>query len=106
MTLGDRSGIAIVEVCGELDIHTAPQLEAVAIPAVTPGSWVIIDGKALEFTDSTGLSLFVKVHKRAVDAGGRLDLVLNPKVTRVVELAGLMGILNVHDSLDDAIQAG
>lgn len=106
VALDDRAGIVIVRVRGELDIHTAPELEAAVMPAVMPGARVIIDGQELEFTDSTGLSLFVKAHKRAADTGGRLDLVLvAPRVIRVVSMAGLMDILNVHGSLDDAIQA-
>jgi len=106
VTLTEHGGIPIVRVGGELDIHTAPQLEAVVIPAITPQARLIIDGEALGFADSTGLSLFIKAHKRAADAGGRLDLVLPPEVRRVVDMAGLTDVLNVHESLQDAIEAG
>lgn len=105
--LVEHGGIAVVQAHGELDISTVPRLEAVLLPAVDQGGRVILEGAGLSFVDSTGVSLLLKAHKSAIDALGRLDLVLTSEaVIRVLKLAGLMDILNVHASLDDARRAG
>ena len=105
--LVEQGGIAVVQSYGELDIATVPQLEAVLIPAVDQGGRVILEGAGLSFIDSTGVSLLLKVHRNAIDALGRLDIVLTAEaVIRVLTLAGLMDILNVHASLDEARRAG
>lgn len=105
--LAGQDGIALVQVAGELDIQTVPQLASVLMPAVADGGRVILEGSGVSFADSTGASLLLKAHKDAIDAAGRLDLVLTADaVVRVLTLAGLMEILNVHASLDEARRAG
>ncbi len=100
------AGVAVIGASGELDIGSVPILEAVLAPAVSEGGQVILDGTDLKFTDSTGVTLFVRAHRDAMEAGGRLDLVLVEKaVLRVLELAGLIGVLNVHASVDLARRA-
>lgn len=99
-------GVAVIGASGELDIGSVPILEGVLAPAVSAGGQVILDGTELMFTDSTGVTLFVRAHRDAMEAGGRLDLVLVEKaVLRVLELAGLIGVLNVHASVDLARRA-
>lgn len=100
-------GVAVVRVSGELDIQTVPALEAVLMPAAGLGGQVIVDASALTFADSTGISLFVRAHRDAQAAAGRLDLVVTESaVRRVLDLSGLIGILNVHDTLDQARRSG
>lgn len=104
--LAGQDDIAVVQAYGELDISTVPQLAALLIPAVAAGGRVILEGEGLSFVDSTGASLLLKAHRDAIDAAGRLDLVLMAEaVIRVLNLAGLIDILNVHPSLEAARRA-
>jgi len=104
--LAEQDGIAVVQAHGELDISTVPQLAALLEPAVRAGGRVILEGEGLAFVDSTGATLLLRSHKEAIDASGRLDLVLTAEaVLRVLTLAGLIDILNVHPSLEAARRA-
>jgi anti-sigma B factor antagonist len=99
--------IRVIQAKGELDIATVPYLEEVLVPAVAAGGRVILDGTDVTFTDSTGVSLLVKAHKTALDASGRLDLVLvAPAVLKVLDMSGLIEILNIHPTVEQARQAG
>jgi len=102
-----QGNVAVIEVWGELDIQSVPLLEAVLVPVAGRGGQVILDGTGLTFTDSTGVSLFLRTHRDAMDASGRFDLVVvEPIVLRVLELSGLIGVLNIHETVAQARQVG
>lgn len=83
-------GPGLIEVVGELDIRTCQQLEQVAGPAVDTGDLVVLELSRLTFCDSTGLAVFVRLHKRAQAAGGAL--VARAPVPRVANLFTVTGL--------------
>ena len=95
-------GHALVILTGELDVSTAGGLyEELATLTREGVIHVALDLTALEFIDSTGISVIITEHKRAASAGGEL-IILTPhhNVRRVFEVAGLMDVLDVlpHDA--------
>jgi anti-anti-sigma factor len=96
------TGYALVILTGELDVSTAGGLyEDLATLTREGVIHVALDLTALEFIDSTGISVIIAEHKRTAAAGGDL-IILTPhhNVRRVFEVAGLMDVLNVlpHDA--------
>jgi len=84
-----RAG-GLVEVSGELDIRTCERLERIVGAVADQGERVVLDLSALTFCDSTGLAVFVRLHKRAQAAGGVLVLRSPlPRVANVLTLTGL-----------------
>ncbi|RYG63980.1 anti-sigma factor antagonist [bacterium] len=101
-------GIAtVVEVGGEIDLHSAPQLRAEllkAVEAVTPR--VVIDLGEVTFIDSTGIGVLVGALKRAREKGGALNFCgIQSRVKRVFEITGLMSALPLFESREAATQA-
>jgi anti-sigma B factor antagonist len=95
---GDR---LVVTVLGELDLATAPELEEVLLPQLKAGGQVVLDLRALEFMDSTGVRVIVSAHVAGQESGGALTLVrTDPEgpVGRVLEISGLDGILEFVES--------
>jgi anti-sigma B factor antagonist len=79
-----------LELAGELDAHSAPQL-AEWLAELPPGdSDVVLDIERVEFMDSSGLRVVIDVHQRALDANRRLVL-RHPTsaVQRLLEISGL-----------------
>lgn len=113
MSLGVSSeavpGGWLVEVSGEVDLHTAPQLQAVLtglVEPARPGESVVVDLTGVAFMDSTGLGELVAAHKALQRRGDRLHLaVSNARVTRLLSLSGLDGVLDVHPSQPEALAA-
>lgn len=80
---------------GDLDAHTASQLEA-ALEDVDPSTTrVVLDMGGLEFIDSAGLGVIIR-HDQQRDSGGLVLSNVNERVLKVMEYAGLVGHLTIE----------
>jgi anti-sigma B factor antagonist len=85
-------GRLYVTVAGEVDLHTAPQLERALSQ---PARELVVDLVDCEFIDSTGLAVLIEARGR-VD---RLTLIApGVEVRRILEISGLDQIIPVHGS--------
>jgi anti-sigma B factor antagonist len=101
-----RSDDAVtVEVVGEVDMATAPELGS-KIESVGGGTrLVVVDLRQVGFLDSSGLNTLV-VSQRALTARGIGFRVVSPSdhvVRQVFEITQLTEPLNVVESVDDAL---
>jgi anti-anti-sigma factor len=98
---GDRA--VLIGVSGELDLASSPALEQELDRHMSSGTeLVIVDLRELEFMDSTGLSVLVRAHQRAIDAGQRFAVVRGPQqVQRLLSLTGVADRLTLVDSPDE-----
>ena len=81
-TLTSESGPRVeIAIQGELDLATAPQLEAEfeRIGALDGVELVVLDLRSLAFLDSTGLEAIVKFETRSRAAGVEFALVRGPR---------------------------
>jgi anti-sigma B factor antagonist len=94
-TTGD--GVATVELEGELDIASAPVLDATLADVERGGeSTLTLDLARVRFMDSTGLRALLSARRRAESAGRRLLLAnLSPDVERVMDVTGVRTIFDV-----------
>jgi anti-anti-sigma factor len=103
-----EDGVRIISVQGELDLDTAPELEAPLDDAVAAGKGsILIDLAGCEFIDSTGIAVIVRAWQRVgkVD-GGRADLVLccsNDQVDRLLKITGVETSISIHPNRDSAL---
>lgn len=108
--MGDlEHGVRTISVRGELDLSTAPDLEAPLEQALESGEGsVLIDLSQCEFIDSTGIALIVRAWQRLDSGENGRNLVLcsqNDQVRRVLEITGLELSIPVHQTRDEAISA-
>jgi anti-anti-sigma factor len=86
---------AIVQASGELDVASAPQLRA-SLVALDQGA-VILDMAAVTFMDSSGISVLLGAHQRAVDLGHQLTVRSpSPQVTKVLAITGVDEVLTIE----------
>jgi anti-sigma B factor antagonist len=99
---GDRT---VVEVGGEIDVYTAPQLRGALNDAVADGArHLVVDMTGTEFLDSTGLGVLVGGLKRVRTMDGDLELVCSSeKILKVFRITGLTKVFTIHASLADAL---
>ncbi len=76
---------------GEVDPHTAPELEQVLEALVADGHRTIhLDCRSLAFIDSSGLRVLVDIHRRLDGAPGALVVHhASPTLRRLLEVTGL-----------------
>ena len=99
--------VPVVRVVGEVDLATAPELQARLAELPADGGTVIIDLSEVTFLDSTGLSVLVAGWKRLSEGGDKASfrLVVNrPAIHRVLEVTGLTHVFDVFATLEEAIK--
>jgi anti-sigma B factor antagonist len=84
----------VIHVTGDLDLMTAPELQACAESVVARAAEILIDLSGVQYLDSSGLSALIRVQRTAQQAGGSaLVSAASPTAERVIETAGLREIL-------------
>jgi anti-sigma B factor antagonist len=100
ISISDRDGRAVVVIRGELDLATAPELEAAIQGRLDDGQDVVVDLRELDFMDSTGLRVLVSAHAR-VEGTEQRFLIVRPlpgaPIERILAVAGVEQVLDVVD---------
>jgi anti-anti-sigma factor len=107
-----EDGVRVIAIRGELDLSTAPSLEAPLEDAIAAGdASVLIDLSECEFIDSTGIALIVRAWQRLDrnsdgDGSGRVVICSgNDQVRRVLDITGLELSIPLHGTREDALAA-
>jgi anti-sigma B factor antagonist len=104
----DGPDLGWVHVAGELDLATTRQLERALRESQLQARLVVLDLRALAFTDSSGVHAIVDASVRARRAARRLVLVRGiPKVDNVFTLTGRADDIEIIDlySVEPPVQA-
>ncbi len=90
-----------------MDYLAAEQFDVVVADAIASASLpLIVDLRAVAFIDSAGLTRLIKAHRAVSERGDSLGIVASTGIVRrVLDIAGLSGVLRVYDDLDSAIAA-
>lgn len=98
---------SVIEVGGDLDLSTAPQLKWMLVDALDEGhTQLVLDLTDTTFMDSTALGVLVGV-SRSLGAGGTLAIVCaNAKLLKIFELSGMDGVFAIYPTLDHALADG
>lgn len=101
----NNGDIQILDLRGELDAHTASELEA-AIQKCQNGSsyQIIINGSNLAYISSAGLGVFMAYIEEVRENGGDIKIAaLQEKVFNVFDLLGFPMLFDILDSEDEAV---
>jgi anti-sigma B factor antagonist len=103
--LDDRT--LVIAITGEIHVSTAPRFSLLLDDAIGRGKTaVVLDLSAVEFIDSTGLSVLLNGLRRVNRQRGRMALVVtNPTVLRLFEITHLDSTFDIHSSRDGALSA-
>ena len=98
-------GVGLVEVAGEVDMHTAQELgEVLAAAVASRPRRLIADLSAVGFIDSIGLSALVRSARSLQADGGSFEIVCAVKsLLEVFEIAGLTDVLTFHETREEAL---
>ena len=104
VAVGGDGACAIVNVRGELDIATAPQLvDALEAASRQSDGRVVVNLLATTFIDSTGLTTLFRAHRSFEERGDEAFSIVcgpdNVEVRRVIDLMGFDQVFLIHESL-------
>ncbi|HHW06555.1 MAG TPA: anti-sigma F factor antagonist [Clostridia bacterium] len=97
----------VVKVKGELDLLTAETFRNLVERAINREKTqnLILDMEQVDFIDSSGLGVILGRYRRIREQGGNMAIVgVKPHVKRILELAGIMGIVKVYQQTEQALQ--
>jgi len=100
-----RPGITLLQVSGEHDLYTAPDLRDRLKAALSEGA-VIVDMSEATFVDSSILGALLSARQRAAEDEVGFAVSLHPDASRTVrqvfEITGLIPAMPVLSSVDEA----
>ena len=101
-----HKGITVLAIGGEVDLATAPILEAAIAAALAddPAAFVI-DLTEVSFLASAGLQLLVATQERIGEAGEFAVVADGPATSRPIQLTELDKIFALYPVLEDALAA-
>lgn len=96
----------LVEPDTELDHHTAQKIRREIDSRIDRGARnLLFDFSGLSFMDSSGIGMIMGRYKRICKRGGKVIIAApRPQVKRIIEMAGLMQIVQVEPSVKKAIK--
>ena len=92
-----RSGkCEVIELAGELDMASAPRLEAVLDRMLVIPDQIVVDAERLTFIDSSGLRLLLRASQLVE---GRIRLQgCSQQIARVFDIAGLSAAFTLEEA--------
>jgi anti-anti-sigma factor len=100
-----QAGVAHVILGGEHDLDSADRLSIVLTEMLEGGSHLIVDLGATRFIDSSTIQVLLATKGRADAGRRRFNLLLGtePIVERVLEITGVLILLNRVHTLEEAL---
>lgn len=105
ISINSKNDISIIELSGELDFHSSPELrEKLNSLTDKKTSKILINLKKVEYMDSSGIATFVETFQKTKKYNGKLMLSeLTPTVRGVFEIAKLESIFDITSSEEEGI---
>lgn len=102
----NTDSIQILDLKGELDAHTASELEAALQKCQDDERYrIIVNGSDLQYISSAGLGVFMAYIEEVREEGGDIKIAsLQPKVFNVFDLLGFPMLFDILDTEDEAVK--
>ena len=97
---------ALLELHGQIDLHTAPELRDELVGVIEDGAVnVVVDLTSATFIDSMTLGVLLGAVKRLRPRGGRLRIVCaDPSIRKIFEITLLDRVFSLYGTRDAALQ--
>ena len=97
---------ALVELSGQIDLHTAPQLKEHLLSAIDDGAVdIVVDLSETTFIDSMTLGILLGAVKRLRPRGGQLRVVTaDPSIRKIFEITLLDRVFSLYETRDAALE--
>lgn len=105
LKIRQKSGITVVGAAGEIDVFTAPDLDAGLGEVIAAGGVrIVLDLTGVTFLDSTGLGVLVKSLKSVRAEQGWVRLVIgSQKIRKIFDITGLDAAMPLYDTVEEAM---
>ena len=96
--------IKLVELSGDVDASTAPDVQQQVLPLAEPGSKIIMDMTNVPYMSSAGLRMLLSLYRRAAAENGKLVLLgLSEDLQDTMSVTGFLDFFSTSETLEDAL---
>ena len=101
-----ENGVALLEVEGEVDAHTARKLDKTLKDLLAQGhSRLVLDASQMKYISSAGLRVLLSAQREARQLDGEVRLFgLSAQVRRTFEMAGFGELFHFSDTRQEAME--
>lgn len=101
--LQNESGVMIAVLAGEIDGHTAGQVQDALLPVFEMSRSIILDMSGVTFMSSAGLRMMLLVYRQAAARDGKVILVgLSDQIADTMSITGFLGFFTVCPTVESA----
>ena len=99
--------VALVALVGEHDIYSADEVQQTCDQSLAVCDHLIVDLSTAEFIDSTIVGVLLQTKKNAIELDRKFNVVLGtaPVVERILNVTGVVPLLNIVPTVERAIAA-
>ncbi len=105
--VAENNSVQIVEVEGEVDLYSSPQLRKILLDlSKEEHKAILVDLSKVKYMDSSGIATLVEALQQTSKYSGKLKLAnLRDAVRDVFELSRLDKVFDIYPTIEDALQA-
>lgn len=95
--------VVIVKISGEMDAHTAPQLDKVLKEATSQGTKLLLDMAQMSYIATAALGVLMANHNTLKTKGGKIVIAnMQEKIKKVFDTMGFSKVFPVASSVEEA----
>ena len=92
----EEGNIATIHLDGEIDMDKTEEAKELIFPHIEAGKEVHINLSAVDYMDSSGISVLIESHQKALEVGTKVILKdISKSVLKVIMMAKLEQVLNL-----------
>lgn len=106
VNIENTDGITIVELLGELDSVSAPEVQQQVLPHIHDDSKILLDMTHVTYMSSAGLRILLMMYRNINENVGKIIMSgLNDDVREVMSITGFLDYFTTVDSRHEGLQA-
>ena len=105
--IANRDGATVVSFKGDVDLESSPMARKILLDQVDQTPVLLVDMSEVGYIDSSGIASLVESFQTGRAKGKRFALVnVSEPALRVLQLARLDKVFEIHATVEDALRKG
>jgi anti-sigma B factor antagonist len=98
--------VTVVEIVGDIDGKTAPQVQEQVAPLVQPESKILLDMSQVGYMSSAGLRLLLSTYRQVSSNNASIVLAgVNEEIQDTMSATGFLRFFTIHDTVEAGLAA-
>ena len=98
--------VTVVEIIGDIDGKTAPQVQEQVLPLVQPEGKILLDMSQVGYMSSAGLRLLLSTHRQVTSNKASIGLAgVTEEIQDTMSATGFLRFFTLYDTVDAGLAA-